>query len=388
MRRTVPLVFIMMLALLSLLLWRSTARQKSQPPRPAQEFSLAAAATLPKDVHFDAALRNVRRLTDNPGGHKKWDNAEAYFSPDGRTLVFQSTRDTAGCDIIYAMAPDGTGLRQVSSGKGRTTCGFFSPDGRWIVYASTHPAGDGCPPPPDQTAGYTWAVYATYDIFKMPTSGGVPIRLTDTPGYDAECVFRPDGKRVLFTSDRDGDLELYDMDPEGHEVRRLTQTPGYDGGGCYTADGQRIVFRARHPQGEELLDYRRLLAQHLIRPARLDLFMMDADGGNPKQLTAEGDKGVTSWAPYPHPDGHRIVYASNRDDFDGTLKGRYGFNFELYLLDLADGSSRRLTWNPAFDGFPMFSPDGRRLVWCGNYVPDRPRDTDVVIGDWADPPPR
>jgi Tol biopolymer transport system component len=385
MRTTVPLLFALVMGLLVALLWRVQGRvpgQVAHPPR----ATLASSSVLPRAARFDPAMRNVRMLTLRLPGSSWWDNAEAYFSPDARSLVFQSTRDSAGCDVIYTMGVDGSSLRRVSSGRGRTTCSFYSPDGAWIVYASTHLAGDECPPAPSQSLGYSWAVYDTYEIFKLPVGGGNPVRLTESVGYDAECVFSPDGSRILFTSDRDGDLDLYTMAADGGDVRRVTNIPGYDGGGFFTADGEHIVFRARHPEGDELAEYQRLLAEHVIRPSRLDLYMVDVDGTNLRRLTTDGDRGATSWAPYPHPDGLRIAFASNRGDYDRTLPGRFGFDFDLYLLDLRDQSVRRLTFNPSFDGFPMFSSDGRRLVWCGNYVPERERDTDVLICDWQEAP--
>jgi Tol biopolymer transport system component len=350
----------------------------------ALSLALVTVGWAAEPARFDPALTNVRLLTQNPGSFNPWDNAEAYFSPDGRQLVFQGSRDGRDCDAIYVMDVDGTDLRMVSPGTGRCTCAYFSPDGQWIVFASTHLEEDGCPPRPDQSQGYTWPVYDAYEIFRTPADGGQPERLTASPGYDAEAVYRPDGERILFTSTRDGDLEIYDMAPDGSDVRRLTHTPGYDGGAFYTRDSRRIVFRARHPEGEELEDYRRLLAQGLVRPGQLDLFVMDADGGNLRRVTHSGDAGATNWAPYPHPDGRRIVFASNRDDFDGTIPGRYGFNFELYLVDMDGNGLRRLTWHEGFDGFPMFSPDGSRLVWCGNYIDERPRDTDVLLADWVE----
>lgn len=329
------------------------------------------------------ALQNVRAVTQNPGQFGKWDNAECYFDPSGDQFVFQASRDGRECDQIYTMDADGRGIRMVSTGEGRTTCAFFSPDGGSIVYASTHLADPACPPPPDMSRGYTWAIYPGYDIFRVPAQGGTPERLTDAPGYDAEAVYRPDGKKILFTSMRDGDLELYDMNPDGSDVRRLTHRPGYDGGAFYTADSRSIVFRARHPEGEELAEYQGLLAQGLIRPGQLDLFVMNADGTDLRRITHSGDDGATNWAPFPHPGGQHIVFASNRDDFNDTVPGRYGFNFELYLIGIDGKGITRLTRNKTFDGFPMFSSDGRRLVWCGNYVPDRPRDTDVMMADWA-----
>jgi Tol biopolymer transport system component len=333
---------------------------------------------------FDPALRDVRLLTQNPGRFFPWDNAEAYFSSDGTKVVFQASRDGRECDAIYEMDLEGRQVRMVSSGLGRCTCAFYSPDGRWIVYASTHAAGHACPPRPDMSAGYTWPLYDSYEIYRVSVDDGAIIRLTDSPGYDAEAVYRPDGRKILFTSARDGDLEIYDMNPDGSGVRRLTRAPGYDGGAFYTTDSRHIVFRARHPEGEELEDFQQLLAQGLVRPGQLDLFVMDADGGGLTRITHSGDQGATNWAPYPHPDGRRVVFASNRDDFDQTIPGRYGFNFELYLIGIDGKGVRRLTFNRGFDGFPMFSADGRRLIWCGNYLPQRPRDTDVLMADWVE----
>jgi TolB protein len=341
-------------------------------------------STLASAAGFDPAMKHVRMLTENPGQFPTWDNAEAYFSPDGRQIIFQATRDGRQCDAIYAMDAEGHGVHMISSGEGRCTCSYFSPDMKWIVYASTHLTSKDCPPRPSMEHGYTWAVYPSYEIFRVPVAGGSVERLTDSPGYDAEAVYRPDGKKILFTSTRDGDLDLYDMNPDGSGVRRLTHMPGYDGGAFYTADSQHIVFRARHPEGEELKDYQTLLAEGLIRPSRLDLFVMDRDGKNLRRITTSGDEGVTNWAPYPHPDGQRIVFASNRDDYDQTVPGQYGYNFELYLIGMDGRGLRRLTFNQSFDGFPMFSADGRHLIWCGNAVASRPHNTDVLCADWAE----
>lgn len=345
---------------------------------------LATGSWAQEPLRYDRSLKRVRMLTQNPGPYSTWDNAEAYFSPDGKKLVFQSSRDGRACDAIYTMDASGAGVKMVSSGEGRCTCAFYSPDMKWIVYASTVLTSKDCPPRPSMAHGYTWPIYPSYEIFRIPAGGGQREQLTDIPGYDAEAVYRPDGKRILFTSMRDGDLDLYDMNPDGSGVRRLTSTPGYDGGAFYTADSQHIVFRARHPEGEELKDYQDLLQEGLIRPSRLDLFVMDKDGENPRRITHSGDDGATNWAPYPHPDGKRIVFASNRDDFDQTVPGQYGYNFELYLIGMDGQGLRRLTFNRNFDGFPMFSADGSRLVWCGNVVDARPHDTDALIGDWSE----
>ena len=168
-----------------------------------------------KEVH----LSNVKALTN--GG----ENAEAYFSFDGVDLIFQSTRDGHGCDQIYTMKTDGSDLRRISTGEGRTTCSFFYPDKRHVLYASTHLGGKPCPAKPDFSRGYVWPVYDTYDIFRANPDGSDLTRLTTTPGYDAEATIGRDG-RIVFTSVRDGDMEIYSMNGDGGDVRRLTHRAG------------------------------------------------------------------------------------------------------------------------------------------------------------------
>jgi len=318
----------------------------------------------PRERH----LANVRRLTE--GG----ENAEAYFSFDGRRLIFQSTRPGSGCDQIYAMNADGSDKRLVSTGKGRTTCAYFYPDGRSILYASTHLAAPGCPPRPGFERGYVWPIYASYDIFRANADGTGLQRLTTTPGYDAEGTIGPDG-RIVFTSVRDGDMEIYSMNGDGSDVRRLTNRPGPDGGPFFSADGRSIVFRGRPlSPGPELEDYRALLKTEVWRPTRLEVFVMDRDGGNLRQVTRLG---AASFAPFFHPDGKRIVFASNVDDPGGR-------NFDVYLAGLDGNGLERVTYNQTFDGFPMFSPDGRRLVFASNRWSAHEGETNVFMADWID----
>lgn len=318
------------------------------------------------EKHF-SAIKQLTRDGDN--------SAEAYFSFDGKRLIFQSTRDSYGCDQIFTMNTDGSDLRLVSTGKGRTTCGYFLADNQHLLFSSTHLAADTCPPRPDFTRGYVWAVYPSYDIFVARDDGSELRALTTTPGYDAEATISPDGKKIAFTSMRDGDLDIYSMAIDGSNVRRLTSTTGYDGGAFYSPDGSKIVYRAHHPvEAEEGADYQTLLQENLIRPSKLDIFIMNADGTNQQQIT---NNGAANFAPYFHPDGRRIIFSSNMDD----PKQR---NFDLYMIATDGSGLERITYYEDFDGFPMFSPDGKELVFCSNRHAAVPHQTNVFIADWVE----
>jgi TolB protein len=314
-------------------------------------------------------LANVRQLTF--GGQ----NAEAYFDWTGTRLIFQSTRPPFGCDQIFTMRADGSEQRLLSSGNGRTTCGFFFPDGRRVIYASTHAGGAACPPPPDRTQGYVWPLYASWDIYAADADGGNLTRLTDNDSYDAECAVSPDGRRIVFTSLRAGDLDLYLMDADGENVRRLTDVPGYDGGPFFSWDARFIVFRSSRPEGrEELEDYRALLGRGLVRPRRLDIYLMKADGA---ELTRVTRLAGANFAPFMHPNGRQIAFASNLHDPAGR-------GFALYLVNVDGSGLERVTWGDSFASFPMFTRDGKRLVFCGNRGVAAPRDLDVFVADWDD----
>ncbi len=332
---------------------------QAQQPAPAQR----SAMTLPQERH----LKNMRQLTD--GG----ENAEAYFSFDGKRLSFQSTRGTHGCDQIYTMQVDGTDVHLVSGDKGRTTCSFYYPDGKHLIYASTHLAGNACPPAADQSQGYVWAIYDSFDIFRTDPDGSNPVRLTSTPGYDAEATIARDG-RVVFTSVRDGDMDIYSMNGDGSDVRRLTNLPGPDGGAFFSADGSQIVFRGNHPQpGTDLDDYRTLLKKALWRPTQLQVFVMNRDGSNLRQVTHYP---AANWAPYFSPDGKKIIFASNMKDPKGP-------NFDLYLINVDGTGLEQVTFSPEFDGFPMFSPDGTKLVFASNRHDAKPHETNLFMADWV-----
>jgi len=321
--------------------------------------------SLPAEKH----LRNVKQLTF--GG----ENAEAYFSSDGKQLIFQSTRDGRGCDQIYTMNIDGSDLKMISNGDGRTTCSYFFPGATRVLYSSTHLGDKQCPPKPDFSRGYVWAVYPSFDVFTAKPDGSDLKQLTNTPGYDAETTITLDGKKLVFTSMRDGDLDIYTMDADGNNVRRLTNELGYDGGPFWSYDGKQIVYRAHHPKTDaEKADYTNLLKQNLIRPTVLEIWVMNADGSNKRQVTSNGK---ANFGPYFFPDGKRIIFSSNIDD----PRGR---NFDLYKIDVDGTGLERITFNDTFDGFPMFSPDGKKLVFASNRNAKATGETNVFIADWVE----
>jgi TolB protein len=315
----------------------------------------------------EARLANVRMLT-NAG-----ENAEAYFSADARRLIFQATRPGFNdCDQIFTMGVDGSDVRMVSTGRGRTTCAYFFPDGQRILYSSTHEHSPECPPPLDRSQGHVWAL-DPYDIFTANPDGSDLRRLTDHAGYDAEATISPDGRSIVFTSTRDGDVDIYVMDADGSNVRRLTDDVGYEGGAFFSADGSRIVYRASRPTTpQEVARYRALLERNLIGSAPLDIWIMDADGSNKQRVT---DNGAANFAPFMHPDGQRIIFSSNMADPRGRV-------FNLFIVNIDGTGLEQVTTYPAFDGFPMFSPDGTQLVWASNRGGARPGETNVFIADW------
>jgi len=316
-------------------------------------------------------LRNLRQLTH--GGT----NAEAYFSPDGNRLVFQATwPGVSECDQIYVMDLDGSNLERISTGEGRTTCGYFIPGRDEILFSSTHHVDAMCPTPPDRTRGYLWGLF-DYDVFVRDLGTGEVRQLTDTPGYDAEATLSPDGSTIVFTSIRSGDLEIWAMDADGSNPRRLTDQVGYEGGAFFSPDGSRIVFRAHYPQTEEELEeYVSLRDDGLIQGGRLEIYVMDADGSNRVQVT---DNGASNFAPFFHPDGERIIFSSN-------LHAPGGRSFDLYMIGVDGTGLERITKNEGFDGFPMFSPDGRHLVFASSRGAQAPGEINVFLAEWVESP--
>lgn len=301
------------------------------------------------------------------------ENAEAYWNADGTALIFQSTRDGAQCDQIFRMNADGSDVRQLSSGRGRTTCGYFQNDGS-ILYASTEAHGEGCLTSPDHSQGYVWPLYPEMDLWRAGPLGEDAKLLFQSKGYDAEAtVCRTDG-RIVFTSTMDGDPELYVIDRDGKNLRRLTHTPGYDGGAFFSPDCSKIVWRASRPEGAELEQFRALLAQNLVRPSKLEIFVAGADGKDVVQVTRNG---AANFAPYFHADNERLLFVSNKND----PKGR---NFDLFLIRTDGSGEEQITFDPSFDGFPMWSPDGKRLVFASNRAQARRGETNVFVADWID----
>ena len=319
----------------------------------------------PREVHFS----KVTMLTD--GG----ENAEAYFSYDNKQLVFQATNDKFPCDQIMTMPVTGGEPELISSGKGRTTCAYFTKDGKSIVYASTHLASDECPTPPDMSQGYVWGLFSGYDIFKKDLATGETTRLTAEPGYDAEATISPDGTSIVFTSARDNDLDIYTMDLDGGNVKRLTTTVGYDGGPFFSPDGKLIVYRCDHPApGSATEDYQRLLADQKVRPSKMDIWVMNADGSEQRQVT---ELGCASFGPFFHPSGQKIIFASNYPD----PRGR---EFELFMVDLDGSNLEQITFTDGFDGFPMWAPDGKTFVWGSNRHHSNPGETNIFVTEWVD----
>jgi len=303
-------------------------------------------------------------------------NAEAYFSADGERLIFQSTwPGVTECDQIYSMRLDGSDLQRISTGEGRTTCGYFFPGQELALFSSTHLIDSMCPTPPDRSQGYVWGLFE-FDIFTRDLATGEVHRLTDTPGYDAEATISPDGETIIFTSLRDGDLNLWAMDADGSNPRQLTDELGYQGGAFFSADGSQIVYRAHIPRDDqEVSDYLDLLDRGLVRGGRLEVFVMDADGSNVRQVT---NNEASNFAPFFHPDGERIIFSSN-------LHNPGGQYFDLYMIHVDGTGLQRITWNEeGFDGFPMFSADGRYLAFASDRGASGPGEINVFLAEWTD----
>jgi TolB protein len=328
----------------------------------------------PEEVHF----KNLRQLTFGA------DNAEAYWSFDGRKVSFQSNNKDWGlnCDQIFYIDVDKADLRNgqkpqlISTGEGRTTCSFFMPGDKTILYASTHLGGKECPAEPDRRAGkYLWPVYDSYDIFVSDLKGNIVKQLTNTPGYDAEATLSPKGDKIVFTSTRNGDLDLYTMDVDGKNVKQITNELGYDGGAFFSPDGKKIVFRAsRFAIEEEKKEYQDYLKQGLVAPTKMEIFTCNVDGSDLKQIT---HLGKANWAPFYHPKGKKIIFSSN-------YKGTRGFEFNLFMINEDGSGLKQISYDKVFDSFPMFSPDGKRIIFSSNRNNGGTRNTNLFIADWVD----
>lgn len=329
----------------------------------------------PDEKHF----KNIQQLTF--GG----DNAEAYFSYDGKWLIFQKTYAKEGipCDQMYiGKIPTKKGEKfipkLVSTGKGRTTCGAFMKDGKHIIYASTHLGSSDCPPIPDRSKygnKYIWPLYDSYDIFIADLNGKIVKQLTNSKGYDAEATLSPDGKKMLYTSTKDGDIDMYVMDLKTGKEIKVTNLMGYDGGGWFSPDGKKLIWRASRPKTEaEIKEYKELLAQGLVAPTNMEVWVANADGTNAKQVSSFGQ---ANWAPAYMPDNKRIIFASNHEY-------KRGFPFNLYTMNEDGTNLTKISRDKGFDAFPMFSPNGKKIVFCSNRNNGGTRDTNIFIADWEE----
>jgi TolB protein len=316
-----------------------------------------------------ASLSNLRKLTD--GGS----NAEAYWAPDGKRLIYQSTRPPYDCDQIFIMNADGSNPHRVSTGKGATTCAYFLADNRHIVYASTHEAGEKCPARPDRSKGYLWGVFEGYDIYLATDDGRIEKKLTDTPGYDAEATINWQTGRIVYTSKASGDLDLWTMNQDGSDKKRITTKEGYDGGAVFSRDGKKLVWRANYPKTAAEMDrYRSLLKENLTAPMKMELVVADADGKNAKVITHFG---CASFAPTFTPDGKKILFASNKHNCDGR-------KFELYMVNLDGSGLQQITDFGGFTSFPEFSPDGKKLVFCSDKGAKDRYEFNIFVADWVE----
>jgi Tol biopolymer transport system component len=331
-------------------------------------------------VHYpdEKHLSNIQQLTF--GG----DNAEAYWSFDSKKLVFQSNNPAweLKCDQIFYTSVEKSDLKNkkpqlLSTGKGRTTCSYFLPGDKTIVYASTHLGGEECPKEPERKPGgkYLWPVYDTYDIFVADLKGKIKKQLTTEKGYDAEATVSPRGDKIVFTSTRNGDLDLYTMNIDGTNVKQITHELGYDGGAFFSPDGSKIVFRASRPKTEEAKkDYQDYLAQGLVAPTEMEIFTCNADGSDLKQITTLGK---ANWAPFYHPSGKKILFSSNH-------KGTRGFQFNIFMMNEDGSGLEQITYDGVFDSFPMFSPDGKKIVFSSNRNNGGTRNTNLFVADWVE----
>ena len=336
--------------------------------------------TKKSEIHYNQEkyLINIKQLTF--GG----DNAEAYFSFDDTRLVFQLKNPEIGidCDQIYVTDWTNDNMKEklptmVSTGLGRTTCSYFMPGDTTIIYASTHLGDENCPKEPDkrEDGAYVWPIYTDFDIFVTDLNGNIIKQLTNEPGYDAEATVSPQGDKIVFTSNRTGDLELYTMNIDGSNVKQITFGLGYDGGAFFSPDGTKLIFRSSRPKSEDdILEYKQLLSEGLVKPTEMELFICNVDGSDLKQITQLGN---ANWAPFFHPSGNKVIFSSNH-------KSEKGFPFNLYMINIDGTGLEQITFDGVFDAFPMFSYDGKKLVFSSNRNNGGTRATNLFIADWIE----
>ena len=326
----------------------------------------------------ESHFRNMKQLTFSG------DNAEAYFSFNDEKLVFQSNNKdwNVDCDQIfitdtnnYTMMTDMP--KKISTGLGRTTCSYFMPGDSTIIYASTHLENASCPHVPDRrTDGkYVWPIYDSYDIFIADLEGNIINQITSELGYDAEATVSPLGDKIVFTSIRSGDLELYTCNIDGSDIKQVTNQLGYDGGAFFSNDGSKLVFRASRPTTEqEVKEYKDLLLQGLVQPTEMEIYVCNVDGSELTQVTNLGN---ANWAPFFHPSDEKIIFSSNH-------KSERGVPFNLFMIDITGENLEQITYDDAFDSFPMFSHDGKKIVFSSNRNNNGTRSTNLFIADWVE----
>jgi Tol biopolymer transport system component len=299
---------------------------------------------------------------------------EGYFSPDGKTIIFQAEEKDTGNPFYQIFVQDlATGkVRRVSPGVGRTTCAYFRPDGKKIIFASSHldpdakkhQAAEYKQRDEDRKAGrrrrYQWDFDPYMDIFEADLDGGNLKNLTNSKGYDAEGSYSADGKEIVFCSHRDGHLELYIMKADGSDVRKLTNAPNcYNGGPFFSPDATRVIFRADRKEKE-----------------RLQIHVINRDGSSERALTTN-NKWVY-WAPYWYKDGRHIIYTA-ADHSDEKARP----NYDLYWMNIDSGKVTRISFNPGQDVLPVFSPDFKKVMWTTSR--DGNPTTQLFIADFTPP---
>ncbi len=324
-------------------------------------------------------FKNIQQLTF--GG----DNAEAYWSFDSKYIIFQRTNPKEGlhCDQIFiGKVPEKSGdpftYKMISSGKGRTTCAYFMPNGKQVIYASTHEGSADCPPVPDRSKygnRYIWPLYSSYDIYMSDLDGKIVKKLTTAKGYDAEATLSYDGKKMIYCSDKDGDLDLYIMDLKSGKEKKVTTALGYDGGAWFSPDGKKIVWRASRPKTDaEIKEYKELLAEGMVAPTNMEVWIANADGSDAKQITSLVQ---ANWAPNFTADSRHIIFCSNHEY-------KRGFPFNMYMIDLEGKNMQKISRDKGFDAFPMISPNGKKIIFASNRNNGGTRDTNLFLADWVE----
>jgi len=334
----------------------------------------------PNEAHFT----ELYQITRNG------ENAEAYWNSTSDRLVLQrrETRESSDCDRIYLTGADGT-LTQISDGRGVTTCAYFMPGDTSVIYASTGAVHTLCPGMPTAPAGvargYMWALHPEYELYVHDLATNTARALTNSVGYDAEATLSPLGDRIVFTSTRSGDVELWTCAIDGTDPVQVTNEVGYDGGAFFSHDGARLVFRSTEfladSREADIDEYQRLLAANLVKPSRMELYVCNADGSGRQKLTQLGG---ANFAPFFTPDDSHVVFASNFEN--AAARGPF---FDLFMVPVGGGPHgaddvKRITTYSGFDSFPMFSPDGKWLAFSSNRGGATEGETNVFVARWKD----